>query len=371
MPKKNLFYAAFSIAVTVGIFAYLLSHVSLREVFDLIKGADVRGVMMFLVLSISMSVFRTWRYLLCLRTSGYVPPSSSLFMVVIVRNFFSDLLPARLGTLIYVYIVTSRLGVPFSAAASSFSLSFLFDMVALAPMIALAALAAWGSTGISPIILVVAGVALIAITVAVLYALPWMFRLGGNILGRLSFFSADRRDNWSAAWKKAEQDVMDVKSTGIYDRLLTLSVLVRVAKYGSLYVFLFALIGPKGYGLAQLNIPRVFLGLCSSEMAASLPISGIAGFGAYEGTWALVFELLGFPSDIAKLTSVSHHLFTQIYGYSLGALALMILMLPFFKHDSLLEKRTCPVGSRTLFYSRVIASVVLIALILLAVYHMT
>jgi uncharacterized protein (TIRG00374 family) len=369
--RKNFLYAVFSLIVTIGIFSYLLSHVSLGEVFDLIRGADRRGVAMFLVLSIAMSVFRTWRYLLCLRTSGYVPPSSSLFLVVIVRNFFSDLLPARLGTLIYVYIVTSRLGVPFSAAASSFSLSFLFDMVALAPMIALAALATWGSTGISPVILVSAGCALMAITVAVLCALPWMFSIGGRILGQLSLFPAARRSKWQAAWEKAEQDVRDVRSTGIYDRLMTLSILVRVAKYGSLYVFLFALIGPKGYGFAQLNVPRVFLGLCSSELAASLPISGIAGFGAYEGAWALVFELLGFPADIAKLTSVSHHLFTQIYGYSLGALALMILMIPFFKHDQLLDRQTYPVGSRGLFYTRVLASVVLTALILMAIYHLS
>ncbi|MDP6848768.1 MAG: hypothetical protein QGI24_08270, partial [Kiritimatiellia bacterium] len=88
--RKNFLYAVFSLIVTIGIFSYLLSHVSLGEVFDLIRGADRRGVAMFLVLSIAMSVFRTWRYLLCLRPSGYDPPSRSLFRVVSVRNFFAD-----------------------------------------------------------------------------------------------------------------------------------------------------------------------------------------------------------------------------------------------------------------------------------------
>jgi hypothetical protein len=66
-------------------------------------------------------------------------------------------------------------------------------------------------------------------------------------------------------------------------------------------------------------------------LAASLPVSGIGAFGAYEGAWAAAFELLGFPGHLAKLTAVSHHLFTQVYGYSLGALAFLLLLLPVFR----------------------------------------
>ena len=61
-------------------------------------------------------------------------------------------------------------------------------------------------------------------------------------------------------------------------------------------------------------------------MAASLPISGIAGFGAYEGAWAGVFILLGFPAAMAKATSLSHHLVTQLYGYLIGIASILTLL---------------------------------------------
>ncbi|MBN1269061.1 MAG: flippase-like domain-containing protein, partial [Kiritimatiellae bacterium] len=248
------------------------------------------------------------------------------------------------------------LGVPFSAAASSFALAFLFDLIALAPMIAIAALAAGASTGLSAPVLVAGGIALAVVTGAILFALPHLFHLVAWFLDRLVTLTRGRFVRWKEAWAAAEEDIRIARRSGIYFRMLVLSILVRVAKYGSLYVFLYALINPLGYGFPKLPVPRVFLGLCSAELAASLPISGIAGFGAYEGAWALVFQLLGFPADIAKLTSISHHLFTQVYGYSVGALALALLLLPVFKRDRMVDRQPWRPITAWRFYARVAAA---------------
>ena len=89
---NRLLYFFLSIAVTAGVFSYLFTHVSIQDVLSLISNTDRRGVMMFVLLSLSMCFFRTWRYQLALRVSGYKPNQIALFLVVIVRNFFSDLL---------------------------------------------------------------------------------------------------------------------------------------------------------------------------------------------------------------------------------------------------------------------------------------
>lgn len=346
-------YVAFSLLVTVAIFAYLFTHVTLQDVIGLIRGADGSAVAMFVVLSVSMSVFRTWRYAVLLKLSGYRPGGVALFLVVLVRNFFSDLLPARIGTLIYIFLVTSRLGVPAGAAASSFALAFLFDMVALVPMILLAVWLA-GAVGRVPVGALIGGSALLAVvTVVVLIFLPWLFRLGRAVWERLRFLPARWLERGAAMFAEAEADTERARRAGMYLRLLVLSLLVRVGKYGSLYFFLFALLRPLGYELPDLGVSRVFLGLCASEAAASTPVSGIAGFGAYEGTWAVVFELLGFPQDIAKLTSISHHLFTQVYGYALGALALVLLLLPWFRVSGpVVDKSGCR-DTAPVFYGKV------------------
>jgi uncharacterized protein (TIRG00374 family) len=321
-------YFAVSVAVTAAVFTYLLRRVSPSEVVDLLRGTDLRGVAMFVVLSFVMSVLRTWRYALLLRVSGHAPPAPALFLVVLVRNFTSDLLPARIGTLVYVYILTGRLGIPFGPAAASFALSFLFDLIALAPLIALAAFFAGAAGGLSATGLAAGAALLLALTLALLAALPALTGFAQRIVLRMRPLAAGPRARLAGALADVEEELHRTRRAGIYDRLLVLSVLVRATKYAGLYVFLFALVAPLGYGLAQLDPAPIFLGLCASELAASLPISGVAGFGAYEGAWALVFRLLGFPGEVADLTAIAHHLFTQVYGYSLGGLALLCLLLP-------------------------------------------
>ena len=361
---RNGIHLLFSLAVTAGIFAYLLTHVSIGAVLDLLRNVDRRAVAMFLVLSLGQSVFRLWRYHVILRLAGHNPGSFALFLVVLVRNLFSDLLPARMGTLVFIYLANSRLGVPFAAATSGFSLSFIFDLIALAPLLVLAAAGAGAVGNFSPTAMLLAGGVFTVAMVAVLFLLPQLFRGAGRLLAVLPVLPRRQRAAWAAAVGGVADEIRRAQSAGVYVRLLALSVLVRVAKYGPLYVFLYALLAPIGYTWAQLPVARVFLGLCAAELAASLPISGIAGFGVYEGAWALVFQMLGFPGKIAKLTSISHHLFTQVYGYGLGAAALLVLLLPFWKTDRAPAAGTAVRYRPAVFYGRLAALTALIVALL-------
>jgi len=357
----------FSVALTVSVFGYLLTQVSIEEVLGAIQNVDRNALLLFVILSFSMSGFRTWRYALVLTVSGYSPRKSALFLVTLVRNFCSDLLPARIGTLVYVYLVTARLGVPFGAAASSFALAFLFDLIALAPMIAVAALLVGSAGQLSRTVAIAGGVVLLLIASAAIYALPALARLAGEMVWRLPLIHSRHRAIGRDALYQTDADLRKAREAGIYGRLLALSVLVRICKYGSLYALLFALLQPMGYELSQLSVPKVFLGLCSAEIAASLPISGIAGFGAYEGAWAWVFGLLGFPQHTANLTAITHHLLTQVYGYLLGAVALLVLLLPIVRQTATDAAETLPVMRTDHFYRNLILSTLLIVVIVFAV----
>ncbi|NQT92359.1 MAG: flippase-like domain-containing protein [Lentisphaerae bacterium] len=366
--RKKALYFAFSAVVTVSVFGYLLTTVSPREVAGIIRGVDLRGVVLFAFLSIAMSVFRTWRYGILVKAAGHGPPFSAMFLVVLVRNLFSDLLPARIGGLIYVYILTGRLGVPFAAAMSSFALSFLFDVIAMVPLMVLAAFWAGGAGQVSSGTLIGAGVVLLALVVVLIRALPSLMRAAGWMIRRAPLLGERRRERWSGAFGETVADILKVREAGIYFRLVVLSVFVRLGKYGALYFLLFGLLAPLGYRFEELNVARVFLGICSSELAASMPVSGIAGFGMYEGVWATVFSLLGFPAHIAKLTSISHHLVTQVFGYSLGAAALVALLLPFFRGRSGANRGQGPGLSPVRFYGRVVAAAAAAALAAAALY---
>jgi Tol biopolymer transport system component len=65
-----------------------------------------------------------------------------------------------------------------------------------------------------------------------------------------------------------------------------------------------------------------------------------------------VFALLGFPGDVARLTGISHHLITQVYGYALGAAALALLLLPWLRVRSEMSRPPSDGGRPAAFYAR-------------------
>jgi len=332
--NRNTVFVFFSLLVTVGIFTYLFQYVSPGEIIDLIKSVNRSALLMFLVLSISMSIFRLWRYLILLRVSGYQPNSVILFLIVIVRNFCSDLLPARIGTAVYIYLVNSRLMIPLSVATSSFALAFLFDMIALAPLILLG-LVAFGAPELLPTMpLAIGSVLFLLLCLVILWLLPALCSIAQVFFESLSFLKDATKTKLIELLESIREELIRTKRAGVYWRILAISFFVRLSKYGALYVFLYALLEPLGYDWPELPIGPIFLGICAAEFSASLPISGIGGFGLYEGTWHLLFTMLGFPDRIAAMTAVSHHLFTQFYGYSFGLVCLILLTIPIWRNYS-------------------------------------
>lgn len=346
---RNVTFLLLSALVTFFVFYYLFSIISWAEVVNLWANASLLGVLLFLVFSISQSVARTWQYRVLLTVNDTAVPRLPLFLIVIVRNFFSDLLPARLGQLIYIYLVNNRLGIPLALAMASFALAFIFDVIAVVPLI-LAAVALV-SSDVLPFrgALTVAAVLFAAVSSTLILLLPRMFGTAERIVermfgqGRIKLLLLDFLETTKISIEKT-------RAAGVYGQVFVLSVLVRFLKYTALYFFLYALLAPRGYTFETLSAAKSFIGLCAAEFAASLPISGLGGFGLYEGTWAFTFRLLGFPQEIAVLTSVAHHLFTQIYAYALAACALLLLLLPIWRA----QKSKPRIDSTPLFIGKVL-----------------
>ncbi|HKJ65094.1 MAG TPA: hypothetical protein VJ969_06805, partial [Desulfopila sp.] len=92
MSIKQIHFLLFSSIVTVAVFSYLLTKVSLAEVWTLVCGLSWQWLVLFVLFSMAMSLFRTWRYQLVLNVSGYKARNLPLFLITLIRNFFSDLL---------------------------------------------------------------------------------------------------------------------------------------------------------------------------------------------------------------------------------------------------------------------------------------
>jgi len=325
----SICFGIFSLLLAGTVFSYLFTRITWGQVVEVWREIDRGLVLLFVAIMLLHQGIRTWRYRIVLRAMGHPVGWLRLFLIVLVRGLCVDVLPARTGELVYIYLLRTRLGVELGAATTSFALVFLFDILALAPLLLLAiGLVGVGAGGqLSLPIVAGAAVGLGGIAAMLILLLPPGLRLGFGCSCRFLPKPSRLQHFLVRLFAAMHRDVRQARREGVYLPLFLQSLAVRALKYTGYYVLLLAMVLPQGYAVVQWPLHKVFLGLVAAEMAASLPVSGIMGFGAYQGAWTLVFALLGFPLTMAQVTSISHHVFTQVYGYAVGLSALLGLVL--------------------------------------------
>jgi uncharacterized membrane protein YbhN (UPF0104 family) len=261
-----------------------------------------------------------------------------MFLATLIRNSFDDLLPARLGSLSYIYVLNQRLAVPFEAATSSFVVAFVLDFLTLGPFLILAILAAGtAAVPLSKGTLVAAALGFFVLTGFVLWKLAPLTTLVVRIFQRSLriFRQADKPWARLAVSKlNLVRDSLDrVRGAKTMVVVFLQSLFIRLAKYVSIYCLLFGLLRSQGYRPADLNFWKTILGLTGAEFTAALPVKGLAGFGTWETAWTYTFRLLGFPRDLSVVSGLGIHLTTNALEYGLGILALLILAVPFLKKN--------------------------------------
>ncbi len=314
-----------SLAITAGIFWYLLSQIDPAEILTTARGMTPRYLWAFLALLLAGVVARAARFWVLL---GRRAPFPLLTGIVLARNLFVDLLPARLGELSYVYLLTARAGRPVEDGLASLMLAVAFDVVALAPLLVLAVLVVGGGGAVAGPWLALAAVALGLVAYAgARVAAPIGMRLAAWIAPAHAG-PTGRRTQLAALIRKTADALATVWARGIFAQVLVLSMIVRVCKFGSYYFLVLAIMGGLDLSASSFGIFRVFLGVVGAELAAALPIHGIAGFGTFEAAWALSFTQLGFARADAIVSGILTHAVSQVVEYSLGVVALLFLMRP-------------------------------------------
>jgi len=303
--------------ITAAVVGYLIRTVSISDVIALISAADITWLLVFLVCSLVMSIGHTWRYNLLLASNGVQVNSFMLYLIVLVRNMGSDLLPARIGTAIYIVLANRGLKIPLEIATTSFGYAMLFDYLVMAPLVVVLALFALENGDPNGEMILLFGLFLSAAFLIITNYLPRIAKALPRLFrnGALKAFS-----------ERVAQGVEQVSKAQIMGRVLLLTLIIRIFKYAGLFAILMALLAPSGADSA-LSPAQAIIGIYAAEVSASLPISGPAGIGTYQGVWLATFRLLGLPENLAASTGISHHLITQVYGYSLGLLALGLFFL--------------------------------------------
>ena len=308
--------------ISGGILVYLFTTqgVDPWALVPLVRNIWLPGLAAYVVVSAVGVVLRALRYRLLLgRSVGLWP----LVLVTAVRNMAVDLVPARAGAAAsYLYLVTARLGLPLEAGVASFALSFILDTLAVAPLLVVALLVV-GNAPLSSTGLVVGSLVILVGSVAALWILAPLLRLGASVADRLP----DPVRRLAPLLGAAAAEVESRERTHVLLPALGLSLLLRLAKYGAYYCLLQALLVSRDESWESSSFLRVFLSVAGAEVAASLPLPTLMSLGPYEAAGAAGLTYwLGLPRELATLAVTAFHGLSQVHDYALGLLAWIWIM---------------------------------------------
>ncbi|HEY8550035.1 MAG TPA: lysylphosphatidylglycerol synthase transmembrane domain-containing protein [Vicinamibacterales bacterium] len=310
--------------ITIAAFAYLLAQIEPAAIWRALVAANRQALAAFFVILCAGVLARASRFWILLDRSVRFP---LLVGIVLVRNLFVDLLPARLGELAYVYLLKQRAERAAGEGVATVVIAAVLDVLVLAPMLlgAVLMLGAGGEVSATTLAGVSVGLGLLVI-VAAIAAEPvvswldarWRGARPESLAGRVHTRIADDLQALVASLRKAREGRVLWPALG-------LTLIVRACKFGAYYALIVAVLAPGGFRSTPRGVASAFLGVQSAELAAMLPVHGVAGFGSYEAVWAFSFEQLGFSRDQAILSALLGHALFQGVEYVMGGIALLVL----------------------------------------------
>jgi hypothetical protein len=334
MFKNRLPYIVLSSVVSVALLWLLFSQIRTEDIIQTISHIYIPALFVYMAVALAGAGLRAWRYKWLLEPRAI--SWGNIFLVTFIRNSLIDLLPARLGSLSYIYVLNRRLGFPFEAAASTFVLTAVLDFLTLSPFLVIAVLAVGlGTNSLNTPTLLVAAGAFFVIFFLIFRKIVPLSRLFVKIYARgLRIFGLEKKKFAAVSVKELDETVHSLalsQQRKIALPVFGLSLLIRLAKYISVFSLFYALLRSHGFSFPGLSFWTFILGISGAELTSALPIKGLAGFGTWESAWALTFRLMGFDPRIAIISGIGVHLLTNIFEYSLGVTSILILAWPYLR----------------------------------------
>lgn len=334
MFKNKFVYILLSAAISVALLWLLFSQIRTEDIVQTLSRIYIPGLLVYMAVALLGAWLRAWRYKRLLQPQ---PISwGNILLVTFIRNSLIDLLPARLGSLSYIYVLNKRLNFAFEAAASTFVLAFILDFLTLSPFLVVAVLAVGlGTSSISTTALL--WIAL-AFFVVVFFVFWKVIPISGFVLTiyqrLLRSLKIDHKKGARISVEKFRATIASlslINQKKIYFPIFILSLFIRLAKYISVYALFFSLLRSHGFSLNELSFWKFILAISGAELTSALPVKGLAGFGTWESAWALTFRLMNFDPRLAIISGIGVHLLTNIFEYSLGIASILILAWPYLR----------------------------------------
>jgi uncharacterized protein (TIRG00374 family) len=336
--KRKIMWQAINVAIVVaiGIFLvyFLLKQVNFADVKKAFLNMDITFLVIGLAIMFIQNIFRAYQKKILIGNANV--NMGDLFMVTLVRNGLNMVLPARTGEISYVYVLKRKFKLPVEIGVSTLVLILIFDLVMVFSLIVIAVIIVGiNKYAISSAMIIAIAVALLAVALLILFFLPKIIGLIIKILSKLFLrYRIGKNRIMQLLYKKLvdiNENIIIIQKRRVYWKVYIVSLVIRILKFASYYFIILGIMKPMGYSIANLSFWVIFLGTVVAELSAVLPTHALAGFGTYEGAFALSFVILGFPKELSIIVGFNYHLIILLFSVSLSILAMIILSLPFYR----------------------------------------
>jgi len=336
--KRQIFFRVLNIVVVVcfGAFLvyYLLKQVNIADIRQAFLGMYKPTLIGALAIMFLSNLFRAYRKKILVGSDRI--GMGDMFLVAMIRNAFNMVLPARTGELSYIYVLTKRFMFPLEIGVSTLMVVLMFDLVMVFSLILISIIIVGiNAFAISSVSVIAVAVVLLAISLLILFYLSNIIDLALIVYRKLlmRFKVAEEKLIFKIYKKLLDINVnlRLIKAKKIYWKVYLSSIATRVLKFTSYYLIIHAILSPMGYTFSDLNYWVILLATIAAEISAVLPTHALAGFGTYEGAFALAFIILGFTQEVSIIVGFSYHLVVLLFTVILGIIAMIIISMPFYR----------------------------------------
>lgn len=292
-----------SILITVGLIFFLLTQISLKDLYILLKSLDPFWAALASAGYLLAFLFRGLRFKWLIHSKNI--PVLDLFRISTLYNLSLMVLPSKLGELSYPYLLNKTKGISLTEGMASLIASRVYDFFSILIVFLFASIGFQDFFRINLALVVLLFALLICATFLLFFHMSALLKLFSNFMGRISRLVGEKKRkpfHWvQGKIHEVSEDFYAIKAKRTYLPVAVTSLISWLAVFWAFYAFL------RGFGI-NISFPKVVFGSTIAIVANAIPISGIGNWGTLEIGWAAGFLLVGLSKEKAIATGFGVHI---------------------------------------------------------------
>lgn len=309
--KKLIFFGLISVAI----FIFLFKKISIVDIIIAFKAVDFRFSFIAFGLYITANIFRAWRFDLIL---GKQVGFKRFLNIVFLQNFFSMLLPFRLGELSYVRMVHKN-GINIGHNIASLLGTRIFDLLSIIIIFTIALLFSYQSMPNSANLFLFTGslmvLGVIFLVIFVFYS-QRVVNFSEKILKKFGFYDRKIPQYFIEKSKEVAEGFLNFRKEEKLIKIAAQSFIIWILIYLSGFILI------KGAGI-ELDFWQSFFVYGFPILIGLAPFFVLGGLGFYEGSIILGLTLFGINKEIATTVSLILHVQELLFVGALAGVSLI------------------------------------------------